>query len=86
MFEIPSKCSLYTEITDCQKNKKPTNVLITQILEPSKVKSLKTARKNKVISRQNQSNIEIVGQINRKGSFFFELEVEKGLYCCEIGK
>lgn len=86
LFETSEKCSLYIELTDCQNNKKPTNALITHILEPSKMKSPILGRKNRAISKQNQSNIQIVGQINKKGSFFFELEVEKGLYCCEIAK
>ena len=73
IFDITEKSYVYLELTDWQNNNKPTNALITRILEPSKMKSPKTGRKNKAISKQNQSNIEIVGQINRKGSFFFEL-------------
>lgn len=81
---------MFVEFTDCRDDKKPTNLLITKLLgEKGDTKSKRMneeLKRSRVLSRKNMKNLEIVGQINRRGTFFFELELEAGTFCCEVTK
>lgn len=88
LFEASEKSHVFIELTDCSGQQNPTNLLIASIKNPHNLRSPgPTSTRNRTISKANQANLTVIGQINRNAhSFFFELELEKGLHCCLIAK